>query len=106
MTTETTDITSAEKAIAEALHLFLKGRGLIGPELPSDFYDAARDISAAAEGHHQVDAYGEAYDALGALASYHEGAFSPDWVDGVRTARQLIREQEDALRAELSEASA
>jgi hypothetical protein len=51
----------------------------------------------------KADAYSEAAGDLDAFASYHEGAFSDDWMDGVRSAQKLIAEQSDALHAKSGE---
>lgn len=100
------DYTDAEKAIAEALHWFLKEHGQIGPERPSDFYAAGRDFAAAAEGHLQLAAYDEAAEALMQLRERRRGPYMADVVSGIEQARALVAEKADALRADLNESGA
>lgn len=110
MTTETNELTAAERAAAEALRLAVRGLAsykLVAGVIADDFYArAAVDIAAAAEGHHHVAAYDEASEALSHLAGFHMGSLSADWIDGVNAARKLIEEQAAALRAELAEGTA
>jgi hypothetical protein len=103
--TETNELTPAEQATAEALHLYLIQEGHIDADVPvEDYATAAVDIAAAADGHHQVAAYGEAVEALGHLASFARLDNAPEgYVRGIEEAQGLISRQSDALHLFLTE---
>lgn len=101
MTTESTKYTTAEKAVAVALHAFLTKHGQIGPERPCDFYDDAVDIAAAAEGHQQLAAYNAAVEEIDNLVGRARGQQLGVWVDGAVAVRALVSARADALRADL-----